>query len=42
MKYADETDSGYMIYIPSFIKIGSEIRKSKRGIHRYTYSMEIT
>jgi hypothetical protein len=27
MKYAVETGSGAMIYIPSFIKIGSAIRK---------------
>jgi hypothetical protein len=32
-----------MIYIPSFIKIGSGIRKIMRGIHRHTdtYGMEI-
>jgi hypothetical protein len=27
MKYAVEMDSGAMIYIPSFIKIGSGIQK---------------
>jgi hypothetical protein len=27
MKYAVEMDSGAMIYIPSFIKIGSAIQK---------------
>jgi hypothetical protein len=27
MKYAVEMDSGLMIYIPSFIKIGSDIQK---------------
>jgi hypothetical protein len=27
MKYAVEMDSGVMIYIPSFIKFGSDIQK---------------
>jgi hypothetical protein len=31
MKYAVEMGSGAMIYIPSFIKIGSGIQKLKRG-----------
>jgi hypothetical protein len=31
MKYAVEMGSGAMIYIPSFIKIGSGIRKLIRG-----------
>jgi hypothetical protein len=31
MKYAVEMDSGAMMYIPSFIKIGSGIRKFIRG-----------
>jgi hypothetical protein len=31
MKYADEMGSGTMIYIPSFIKIGSGIQKLIRG-----------
>jgi hypothetical protein len=31
MKYAIEVDSGTMIYIPSFIKIGSGIQKLLRG-----------
>jgi hypothetical protein len=30
MKYAVEMGSGAMIYIPSFIKIGSDIQKLKR------------
>jgi hypothetical protein len=34
MKYAVETGSGAMTYIPSFIKIGSGIRKLIRGTHR--------
>jgi hypothetical protein len=36
MKYAAEMGSGVMIYIPSFIKIGSGIRKLIKGIHRHT------
>jgi hypothetical protein len=31
MKYAVEMGSGAMIYIPSFIKIGSGIQKLMRG-----------
>jgi hypothetical protein len=31
MKYAAEMGSGAMIYIPSFIKIGSGIQKLTRG-----------
>jgi hypothetical protein len=34
MKYAVEIGSGAMIYIPSFIKIGSAIEKLIGGIHR--------
>jgi hypothetical protein len=41
MKYAVEIGSGAMIYIPSFIKIGSGTRTLTRGIHRHTDSMEI-
>jgi hypothetical protein len=41
MKYAVEVGSGVMIYIPSFIKIGSGIQKLVGGIHRHTDSMEI-
>jgi hypothetical protein len=33
MKDAVEIDLGAMIYIPSFIKIGSGIRKLIRGAH---------
>jgi hypothetical protein len=38
MKYAVEMGSGAMIYIPSFIKIGSAIQKLIRGreIHTQT------
>jgi hypothetical protein len=36
-KYASEMGSGAMIYIPSFIKIGSKV---DRG-HRHTDSMDI-
>jgi hypothetical protein len=31
MKYAVQMDSGAMVYIPSFIKIGSGIQKLTRG-----------
>jgi hypothetical protein len=41
MKYDVEMCSGAMIYIPSFIKIGSAIQKLIGGIHRHTDSMEI-
>jgi hypothetical protein len=34
MKYAVGLGSGAMIYIPSFIKIGSGIQKLIVGIHR--------
>jgi hypothetical protein len=33
MKYAVETSSGAMIYIPSFMKIGSGIQKLIGGTH---------
>jgi hypothetical protein len=37
MKYVVEMGSGAMIYIPSFIKIGSDIQKLiGGGIHRQT------
>jgi hypothetical protein len=36
MKYVVEMYSGAMIYISSFIKIGSAIQKLIRGIHRQT------
>jgi hypothetical protein len=34
MKCAVEMDSGGMMYIPSFMMIGSGIRKFVTGIHR--------
>jgi hypothetical protein len=34
MKYAIEMGSGAMLYVPSFIKIGSEIEKLIGRIHR--------
>jgi hypothetical protein len=34
MLYAVEFGSDGMIYIPSFIKIGSDIQKLIKGIHR--------
>jgi hypothetical protein len=43
MKYAVEMGSVAMIYIPSFMKIGSGIQKLIRGdsqTHRHTESME--
>jgi hypothetical protein len=36
MNYAAEMGSGAMIYIRSFINIGSGIRKSMEGIQRQT------
>jgi hypothetical protein len=36
MKYAVEMGSGAMIYIPSFIKIGSGIQKLIWEIQRHT------
>jgi hypothetical protein len=42
MKNAVEMGYGDMIYIPSFIKIGSGIQKLIGGIHRHTDSIEIT
>jgi hypothetical protein len=42
MKYAVEMGSSAMMYIPSFIKTGSEIQMSIGGcVHRHTESMEI-
>jgi hypothetical protein len=41
MKYAVEMGSGYIIYIPSFIKIGSGIKKLIWGIHRHTDSIKV-
>jgi hypothetical protein len=41
MKYASETGACAMIYIPTFIKNGSDIQKLMRGgIHRHTDSIE--
>jgi hypothetical protein len=42
MGYGVETDSGAMIYIPSFKEIGSGIQKFIGGIHRHTDSMVIS
>jgi hypothetical protein len=41
MKYAIELGSGAMIYIPSFIQIGSGIQKLMGAIQRHRTSMEI-
>jgi hypothetical protein len=40
-KYAVEMDSGAMIYIPSFIQIGSGIRKFDKGGYGHTDNMVI-
>jgi hypothetical protein len=42
MKYAVEMGSGAMIYITSFIKVGSDIQKLIGDTHRHTDSIEIT
>jgi hypothetical protein len=42
MKYAVEMGSGAMIYIPSFIKIGSGIHNLIGGIYRQTYADRIS
>jgi Uri superfamily endonuclease len=42
MKCAVEMGSGAMIYIPSFIKIGSGIQKMIERIQRHTDSMEMS
>jgi hypothetical protein len=44
MKYAVEMGSGAMIYIPSFVKIGSGIQKLMGGgmEHRHTDSKVIS
>jgi hypothetical protein len=42
MKYAVETGSGAMIYMPRFIKIGLAIQKLIRGTHRHTDSKLIS
>jgi hypothetical protein len=41
-KYVVEMGSGAIIYIPSLIKIGSDIQKLIRGIQRHTDSMVIS
>jgi hypothetical protein len=41
MKDTVEIGLGVMIYIPSFIKIGSGTQKLLRGIHRHKDSIEI-
>jgi hypothetical protein len=35
MKYVIEMSSGAIIYVPSFMKIGSGIQKLIGGIHRH-------
>jgi hypothetical protein len=41
MRYAVEMASGAVIYIPSFVKIGSGIQKLIGKIQRHTESMVI-
>jgi hypothetical protein len=41
MKYALEMGSGVLIYIPSVIKIASDVQKLIGRIHRHTHSMDI-
>jgi hypothetical protein len=42
MKYAAETDSGATIYVPSFIKIGSDTQKVIGvGTHTHTHTHNI-
>jgi hypothetical protein len=41
MKYVAEMGSGAMMYIPSFIEIGSGVQKLIVGIHSHTDSMVI-
>jgi hypothetical protein len=36
MKYAVEMGSSVMVYVPSFIKIGSDIQKVMGGRHSQT------
>jgi hypothetical protein len=42
MKCAIEMDSGGMMYIPSFINIGSGVQKLITGTHRHTDSTGIS
>jgi hypothetical protein len=42
LKYAVEMGSGFMIYIPSFIKIGWDIQKLLGGIRGHTESKVIS
>jgi hypothetical protein len=41
MKNAVEMGSGAMMYVPSFIRIGSGIKKLIKWIHRHTDRNEI-
>jgi hypothetical protein len=42
MKYTFAMGSGAMIYIPGFVKIGSDIQKLLGGVHRDTDSKVIS
>jgi hypothetical protein len=41
LKFDVEVYSNAMMYIPSFVKIGSNIQMLIGGIHKHTVSMEI-
>jgi hypothetical protein len=41
MKYAAEIGSGAMVYVRSFITVGSDVQKLIEGIHSHIYSMEV-
>jgi hypothetical protein len=41
MKYVVKMGTGAMIYVPSFIKIGSDVQKLIGRIHRHPDRMEI-
>jgi hypothetical protein len=41
-EFAVEMDSGALIYIPSFMKIGSGIQKLTEGTYRHTDCMVIS
>jgi hypothetical protein len=40
LNYAVEMGSGAVIYVPSFIKIGSGVQELIRGIHRHTHGQQ--
>jgi hypothetical protein len=40
LNWAVEMGSGAVIYVPSFIKIGSGVQKLIGGIHRHTHRQQ--